>query len=83
MLAPVNLDHKPGTQAGKVEYVPTHWNLTAEAKAVDLLAAELGPEMVLGISHLGAQAPGTLIFVARGGVQVRHIESNPLPDPPP
>jgi hypothetical protein len=83
MLAPVHLNYQPATQAGKVEDVATQWNLTAKPEAVKLPPAKLGPEMVLSVSHLAAETPGTLIFVARGGVHVRHREKKPLPDPPP
>ncbi len=79
MLAPVYLNYEPGTQAGKVEDVPTHWNLTAEAKSVGLPPAQPGPEMVFGISRLGAEAPGALIFIARGGIHVRHMERETPP----
>ncbi len=64
MLAPVDVDHQPSTQAGKIEDVFTNWNLTPEAKSVDLPPAQPGPETVFSISRLGAEAPGALIFVA-------------------
>jgi hypothetical protein len=82
MLAAVHFDHQPGAQAGKIDDVPTHRNLTTEAKTVDLPPAQPRPEMILSIGHLGAETAGTVTLVGRCEVQVRHIE-NPLPDPPP
>ncbi len=74
MLAAVDLDHEPSPQAGKIDHVWTHWNLTAEAVAVDLPPAQLDPETDFSIGHLGAEPAGTLNIGSRGGVHLGHLE---------
>jgi hypothetical protein len=54
VLTAINLDYEPRLQADQIDDVRSHWQLTAESVAVDLLTSQPHPETELGVGHFGA-----------------------------
>ena len=68
VLASVDLDHQPSLEAGEINDVGTHRNLTTETVAFDLRPTESPPQQGFGIGHVRPELPSSLDLRACGGV---------------
>jgi hypothetical protein len=81
MLASINFDHEVRLEAGEVQTVTAHWDLAAEVKAIDLLAAQPTPKASLSIGHRCSKLSGSLNIGARGARHWSHFNAPWRPPP--